>query len=85
MSNAILISNLRFEYDKDSKIFSNLSLSVSKGEYVSLIGHNGSGKSTLARLIIGLLVANEGKIEVFDEELNEIATFSCFIKPPNSL
>ena len=76
MSNAILISNLRFEYDKDSKIFSNLSLSVSKGEYVSLIGHNGSGKSTLARLIIGLLVANEGKIEVFGEELNEKNVYS---------
>jgi energy-coupling factor transport system ATP-binding protein len=71
MNEAINISNLRFEYDKDSKVFSNLSLSVEKGEYVALIGHNGSGKSTLAKLIIGLLAANSGKIVVFGQELNE--------------
>lgn len=76
MEKAIEISSLDFEYSIDSKIFSNLSLSINKGEYVSLLGHNGSGKSTLARLIIGLLVASKGKITVFGEELNEENVYS---------
>lgn len=71
MEKAIEISSLEFEYEKDSKVFSDLSLSIQKGEYVTLLGHNGSGKSTLARLIIGLLEAKSGKIEVFGQELNE--------------
>lgn len=71
MEKAIEITSLEFEYEKDSKVFSDLSLSIQKGEYVTLLGHNGSGKSTLARLIIGLLEAKSGKIEVFGKELNE--------------
>ena len=68
---ALLIKDLVFSYDKKTTIFSGLSFHVEEGEYVSLIGHNGSGKSTLAKLIIGLLEAKEGKIEVFDQVLNE--------------
>jgi energy-coupling factor transport system ATP-binding protein len=41
-----------------------VSLDFHRGEYVALLGHNGSGKSTLARLINGLLLATEGRVEV---------------------
>ena len=43
MEKAIEITSLEFEYEKDSKVFSDLSLSIQKGEYVTLLGHNGSG------------------------------------------
>lgn len=69
--NALLVKDLKFSYDKKNTIFSGLSFNVEVGEYVSLIGHNGSGKSTLAKLIIGLLEAKEGIIEIFGKELNE--------------
>ena len=68
---ALLIKDLKFSYDKKNTIFSGLSFNVEEGEYVSLIGHNGSGKSTLAKLIIGLLEAKEGTIEIFGNILNE--------------
>ena len=57
--NAIEIKNLCFKYNINETIdiLDDVSLSVEKGEYVSIIGHNGSGKSTLAKLIIGLLKA----------------------------
>ncbi|MDD6302343.1 MAG: energy-coupling factor transporter ATPase [Bacillales bacterium] len=71
MDHAIKITNLCFGYDKKTPIFNDLSLHVEKGEYVAIIGHNGSGKSTLAKLIIGLLEASSGKIEIFGKELNE--------------
>lgn len=63
--NALKVKDLNFYYDKKNTIFSGLSFYVEEGEYVSLIGHNGSGKSTLAKLIIGLLEAKGGEIEVF--------------------
>ncbi len=40
-----------------------VSLSLEKGERVSLLGRNGSGKSTLLKLIAGKLKADEGEFE----------------------
>lgn len=37
-----------------------VNLSISRGEFVALIGHSGCGKSTVLNLIAGLLEANEG-------------------------
>lgn len=66
------IKDLYFKYNEgDSFAINGLSFSVENDEYVSIIGHNGSGKSTLAKLIIGLLKAESGSIEINDEELNE--------------
>ena len=56
------IKNLSFSYDGDNKVIDDISFSVPKGSFVSVLGHNGSGKSTLAKLIVGLLEKNDGKI-----------------------
>ena len=42
-----------------------VSLSVSPGEVVALLGGNGSGKSTLVRALLGLLPLRRGSIELF--------------------
>jgi zinc transport system ATP-binding protein len=42
-----------------------VSLRVSTGEFVTLLGANGSGKSTLVRTIVGLLPSASGSIELF--------------------
>ncbi len=41
-------------------------LAIPKGGRVALIGPSGSGKSTLLRMIIGLVVPDEGKVTVGD-------------------
>ena len=38
---------------------------------MSIVGHNGSGKSTLAKLLIGLLKASKGEIQIGDMILDE--------------
>jgi peptide/nickel transport system ATP-binding protein len=40
-----------------------LSLDVSRGETLALVGESGCGKSTVARLIVGLYPASRGHIE----------------------
>lgn len=45
------------------EVLRDLSLHVSAGELVGLVGENGSGKSTLMQLIVGLLGKDSGTIE----------------------
>ncbi len=59
----INISNISFGYT-DKAVFKNFSLNISDGEFIAVTGAGGSGKSTLARLINGLLLPQNGTIEV---------------------
>jgi putative ABC transport system ATP-binding protein len=45
-------------------LFQSVSLEISKGESVALIGESGSGKSTLLNLIAGLDRPDDGQIEI---------------------
>ncbi len=56
------IENIKASYYK-KEILKGVSLDLKEGEIVSLIGPNGAGKSTLLKVIFGLLVPTEGKIE----------------------
>ena len=46
-----------------------INLSVSKGEFVTLIGHSGCGKSTLLNLIAGLTTPTEGVLLCANKEI----------------
>ena len=43
---------------------SDVSINISRGEYVAILGHNGSGKSTLAKLLNLILTPTVGKIYI---------------------
>lgn len=60
----IEVKNLDFSYDEHTHAVKNVSFSIEKGSYTTIIGHNGSGKSTIAKLMIGLLEKNSGEILV---------------------
>lgn len=65
--------NLKYTYAGEGNVpaVNNVSFSVRKGEFLSVIGHNGSGKSTLARLINGLLEADSGRIQVLGMDVSD--------------
>ena len=56
----------------DHHLFKGISLDVSKGEVVVLIGPSGSGKSTFLRCINGLETFEKGEIDVDDIALQSI-------------
>ena len=68
MESLIEFNNVCFEYTNHEgdriKALENISFNISKGEFVTVIGHNGSGKSTLAKLINALLKPSKGFVLV---------------------
>lgn len=52
----------------------NLSLSISSGQWVMLVGHNGSGKSTLFRTISGQISPTKGNVVVDHVRISELGT-----------
>ena len=54
-----------FTYEgADSPAVDNVSLSVSQGEFLAILGRNGSGKSTFAKLLNALLLPTAGELTV---------------------
>lgn len=51
----------------------NVSLSVRKGEIVSIIGPNGAGKTTFFNLLTGQLAPTEGEVRLRGQRINELA------------
>lgn len=56
--------NVSFAYDGQHADIDGVSLTIRKGEWVTLAGANGCGKSTLSRLMNGLLRASSGCISI---------------------
>ncbi len=54
----------------------NVSFEVRRGEVFGLLGPNGSGKTTTVKMLLGLLNATKGRIEVFGHSPRHIATKS---------
>ena len=51
-------------YYGDLHVLNNVSLSIDKGEIISIIGPSGSGKSSLLKLLVGLLLPKSGTISI---------------------
>lgn len=71
MSNAAVnINNLGFTYKGQSvSCFSNLNLTVQEGERFGLFGPNGAGKTTLMNCMTGLLIYQQGSIQLLGHEI----------------
>jgi len=69
MSEIVLeVRNLTKRFD-DFTAVDDLSFSIARGEIFGLLGVNGAGKTTAINMILGLLTATSGTIEVFGDSL----------------
>ena len=68
MSTPLRLSGIRQRYET-IEVLGGIDIEVAPGEIVALVGPSGCGKSTLLRLVSGLDVEFEGRIEVGDREV----------------
>ena len=59
-------------YQNENLILKNLSLNVSQGEFVYLVGKTGSGKSSLLKSLYGEISVKSGNLTVLDQSLIKI-------------
>ena len=94
----ISCQDISFTYKKQAEkkstfVFENLDFEVSRGQFVSILGHNGSGKSTLAKHFNAILLPSGGKVYINGmDTLDEEKTFEIrshvgmvFQNPDNQL
>jgi ABC-type bacteriocin/lantibiotic exporter with double-glycine peptidase domain len=71
LSGLIELENVSFRYaDNQPNVIENLSLKITPGQYVAIVGKTGCGKSTLIRLLLGFETARKGSIS-FDKKYIE--------------
>jgi zinc transport system ATP-binding protein len=66
----VKLTSVSFQYE-DKMVLEDISFSLHRGDFVGIVGPNGSGKSTLMKLILGLLPATHGKVELFGQPLQK--------------
>lgn len=67
----LAVKRINASYGK-SHILHDVSLSVGKGQVVTLLGRNGAGKTTTIRAIAGLLTATAGRIDLNGEDITRL-------------
>ena len=60
---AIELQNVSFGYDQRT-VLEDVTLRIEHNDFVGIVGPNGGGKTTLLKLILGLLLPRDGRIEV---------------------
>lgn len=71
----ININNISKSFDNRT-IFSNFSLSIKKGEFITIVGNSGSGKTTLLNLIGLIENPDKGYIEIDSQKKFNIKTIT---------
>jgi len=87
---AITVDNISFGYDPATPVVRDVSLTVRRGEFLSLVGPNGSGKTTLLRLLDRIFIPQRGSITLDGQPLAKysraaIARRIAFVPQDNTI
>lgn len=67
------LNKVFYEAGRERKVLQDVSLSVTSGDFVALLGHSGSGKSTLLNLISGIEQPTSGCVAIGDVSLSNLS------------
>ena len=67
----IRVNDLSFNYPASPLVLKDVSLAVTRGSILCLVGPNGGGKTTLLKLILKLLPLQRGRVEFFGRPLSQ--------------
>lgn len=73
MPHTITIQNLRYKWPGQAENLLEIdALSVDRGEHLILMGASGSGKSSLLSLLGGVIIPQEGSLDILGTRVNEL-------------
>lgn len=72
VSGNVLLEKVSFSYDSDRKLIEDLSLTVSPGQRIAIVGPTGCGKTTVINLLMRFYDPNSGSIKVENVDLRQI-------------
>ena len=72
MRGEIEFQEVTFAYTQNKPVIKNLSLNISSGNKIALVGHTGSGKSTLIKLLLRFYDTDLGEITIDDHNIKEL-------------
>src|SRR5438105_3793868 len=75
-------SNLSKSFESTSRVrhvLEHISLSVERGEFVSVVGFMGCGKSTLLNILCGVLAPDTGHITIDGERVDGVSTRASIV------
>ena len=73
---SIEFNNVSFHYIKNNCVFKNLSVTITGGSKVGLVGFSGSGKSTFVNLIMRFFDTDSGEIRIDGQTIHEVTVDS---------
>jgi energy-coupling factor transport system ATP-binding protein len=68
---ALEVRNLSFSYGPN-RVLDTISLSVSQGDFLAIVGANGAGKTTLAQHLVGILSPPTGAVTLHGQDVRRL-------------
>ncbi|MDQ0418437.1 spermidine/putrescine transport system ATP-binding protein [Croceifilum oryzae] len=68
----IRFENVTKQYDQDPAVLNDVSFSIERGRFYTLLGPSGCGKTTILRLIAGFTEPTKGKIYFHGKVINDV-------------
>ena len=68
----IEFKNVDFSYGREL-VLKDVNFTINKGEKIAIVGETGAGKSTIAKLILRFYLANDGNVEYFESDAEEVS------------
>ena len=65
---AVRMEDVSFTYRSGKQVFEHVDFQADRGEIVALVGPSGGGKTTLLRLLLGMMAARSGSIQLHSED-----------------